>query len=340
MWEKLVAFQQNRIECNYIPDLRASFKSYDSTRVRSNADTAHVESESHAALSTLRNLLFGSDLNHETKLEKHMAIGVECHNIRHIACVKEELHSSPKANPKSKGLWVNICLLARLRLALEIFKEISVKLPSFETLNIRPVSLSLAPSNPPQNPLTLKKTFSLLQLDLGPDTVKAVLGMNRAVTKIEREFSKRQKQKLNIHAEVQMLIVLNSSESTVSDVFPYFGCSKLSCFMCYHLIKSYGEYRTRGTHGRLFKPWTVPNTSQLISEKVRRIAEALIVVQNEVVKKLVSSVKENIQHQRTSVVGGSTVMSEFEKEHVARQLQVDRLRLKVERDRVAEMFRR
>lgn len=336
----MVLYHQNRIEHSYIPSLRASFKAYDAVHRWNGPNTPEQSSVSDATLSVLRTLLFDCNINGTTTLEKHARLVIASYNLRRTRNIKEVLYSSQSATSKSKSLWSDICLLARLRVAFQTFKDIALTLPSFKQVTIILVLCPLAPANPTRRPLNLKETFGILQLDLAPATTKAVLGHNWTLAKIEREFAKRQKQKPNVHAEVQMLMSLNTNESSASGVFPYFGCSKLSCFMCNRLIQSCGRFTTRGCHGRLFKLWTVPSVDRLLPGQADRTANALILVQKEVKKLLKVSVKGHIRHERTSVIGGSSVLSGRQEERSQRQSQIDRLRTKVERDRVAEMFRR
>ncbi|KAL9614184.1 MAG: hypothetical protein Q9167_001336 [Letrouitia subvulpina] len=340
LWEEMVLYHQNRIEQSYIPNLRASFKAYDSIGRKNDTDTSENSSFADANLSVLRNLLFDCNINGISTLERHTKLVIASYNLPRTRDIEEVLYSSPTATSRSKSLWLNICLLARLRVAFQTFKDIALTLPSFKQVTIIPVHCPLAPANPSHRPLNLKQTFGILQLDLGPGTTKAVLGQNWTVAKIEREFAKRQKQKPKVHAEVQMLMSLNTNESFISGVFPYFGCSKLSCFMCDRLIQSYGRFTTRGCHGRLFKPWTVPSVDRLLPIQVDRTAKALILVQKEVKKKLKASVEGPIRHERTSVVGGSSVLCYRWEERSQKQLQIDRLKMKAERDRVIEMFKR
>ena len=193
--------------------------------------------------------------------------------------MEELLYSSPNATSRSKSLWLNLCLLARLRAAFQNFKDIVLMLPSFKQVTINLVLRPLAPAKPSRPPLNLKQTFGLLQLDLGPATTKAVLGRNWSVAKIGREFGKQQQQKPNVHAESQMLMSLNTDELNTSGFFPYFGCSKLSCLMCNRFLQSYGRrFTTRGCHGRLFKPWTVPSMDRLLPGHAYLTAKALILV--------------------------------------------------------------
>ena len=336
----MVLYHQNRIEQSYVPNLRASFKAYDAVRRGSDTNTPENSLVSDATLSVLRTLLFDRDFNGISTLEKHSRLVIASYNLRRARNIEEVLYSSPSASSRSKSLWSDICLLARLRVAFQNFKDNALTLPSFEQVTIILVPRPLAPANPSQCPLNLKQTFGILQLDLGPATTNAVLGHNWTVAKIEREFAKRQKQKPNVHAEIQMLMFLNTNESSTSGLFPYFGCSKLSCFMCNRFIQSYGRFTTRGCHGRLLKPWTVPSVDRLLPGQADRTARTLLIVQEEVKKKLKASAESQIQHERTSVIGGSSVLEGRQEECSQRQLQIDRLRMKAERDRVAERFRR
>ena len=336
----MVLYHQNRIEKSYISNLRASFKAYDVVCARSDTDTTETISVSNATLSNLRTLLFDSNTAGKSTLDRHARLVIASYHLRRTRNMEESLYSSPNATSRSKSLWLDICLLARLRVAFQTFKDIVSTLPSFNRVTINLVLRSFAPANPSQPQLSLKQTFGILQLDLGPATTKAVLGRNWTTAKVEREFAKQQKQKLNVHAEVQMLVSLNTNESSTSGLFPYFGCSKLSCLMCNRFIQSYGRFTTRGCHGRLFKPWTVPSVDGLLHGHADRTAKALISVQKEVKKRLKASVEGHLKHERTSVIAGSSVLSGRQIERSQRQSQIERLKIKAERDRVAEMFRR
>ena len=336
----MVLYHQNRIEHGYIPVLRKSFKAYDAVRRRNVTDISEDCSVSDTTLSILRTLLFNFNINGTSVLEKHTRLVIASYNLRRTRSIEEALYSSPSATPRSKSLWWDICLLARLRVAFQNFKDIAHTLPNFEQVTIILVSRPLVPANPSQRPLNLKQTFGILQLDLGPATTKAVLDHNGNIAKIEREFAKRQNQKPYVHAEVQMLMSLNTNELCTSGLFPYLGCSKLSCFMCNRFIQSDGRFTTRGCHGRLFKSWTVPNLNRLLPGKADRTAKALIFMQKEVKEKLKASVVGHIQHERTSVIGGSSVLGGRQEERLKRQLQIDRLRMEADRDRAAEMVKR
>lgn len=339
----MVSYHQNRIEQSYIPALRASFKAYDAGAVHGKNDTNASEDSSalDATISGFRNLLFESNIEGTSILEKYARLVIASYDLRRTRKIEEALYTSPSATSKAKNLWINICLFARLRVAFQKFKEITLILPSFQKVTIILVPRPLPPAKPSQKRLlNLKQTFDILKLDLSPATTKAVLGRSRTIGKIESEFAKRQRQKLNVHAEVQMLMFLNPNESSTTALFPYLGCSKLSCFMCDRFIRSYGRLTTRGCHGHLFKPWTVASVDRLPPDQADRTAKALIRTQKEVKKELKASIEGHIRHERTSVIGGSSVLSVRQEERSQRQLQIDHLRMKAERDRVGELFRR
>jgi hypothetical protein len=339
LWEEILKYHHDRIEESYIFELRASFKGYEAQRTRT-MTVVQADTDIEAALSTLRALLFDRNIFGSSKLERHQNLAIATYTLRRSRAIEEALYSSPSANSKSKKLWVNVCLLARLRIAHQTFKEIAVTLPSFQNPTIILVPRPSAPALTVQSALTLSQTFALLHLPLHATTIKAVLGHSWTVARLDREFRKRQKQKLNTHAEVQMLMFLHANEASASGVLPYLGCSKLSCFMCNRFLQAYGKFATRGCHGRLFRPWTVPNVDALLAGHADRTAKALIAVQKGVEKELKASVEVYLQHERTSVVGGSSVFSGRRGEQSQRDSQIVRLRMQAERERIAEIFRR
>jgi hypothetical protein len=337
----MVLYHENRIEVDYIPNLRASFKAYDAARTRNDIATSSSTSSSDVHLSTLRDLLFNRKRDTISRSEKYGRLIVAGYDLRRTKGVERMLYSSTGATSKSKSLWINICLFSRLRVAFQCFKDIALALPSFTQVSITLVPYIPVVMNPSQRSLDLDQTFSVLGLKPTHITTEAVLGKSWTLEKTKREFVKRQKQKPNIHAEVQMLMFFGVLKSSNSNRFPYFGCSKLSCFMCNHFLQFFGRVTTRGSHGRLFRPWTVPNVNGLQSGEAKKTAKALISVQKKIQETLKASVEVNIRHQRTSVVGGvSSVSGRRQEQQSQRQLQIDRQFIEAERDRVSALLQR
>ncbi|OCK75458.1 hypothetical protein K432DRAFT_429412, partial [Lepidopterella palustris CBS 459.81] len=337
LWNEMLSYHQDRIQSNYIPSLRASFKD-------NNTPDNNSPIGSHSAvddgLSVLRKLAFDVTKPGRTAIDKHNKLVTTAYELRMTKSVEEALQSSPGATTKTKKLWVDICLLARLRVAFQKFEEIALKLPSFHKVTIILLPRDSVPVKPPERPLSLKQTFDVLNLSLDSPTVKSMIGQRWALNRVEQEFIKRQKQKLNIHAEVQMLLFLCSNEPSIHALLPYFGCSKFSCFMCARFLQSHGRFATRGCHGRLFKPWTVPETAGLGLGQADQIAGAVIRLQRDLKKELKSTIKGNGRQEKTSAIGGSSILSAYQAEGSRRQSDLERRKLKAEQERVAEMFKR
>ncbi|EED18623.1 hypothetical protein TSTA_123540 [Talaromyces stipitatus ATCC 10500] len=86
------------------------------------------------------------------------------------------------------------------------------------------------------DPLSLKDTLQLLGATLNNATVKDALGSKWSIGRTQAKFAALHKEKPRIHAEIR--IVLNLFESNeLRDIFPYSGCSKKSCTMCWHFVQ-------------------------------------------------------------------------------------------------------
>jgi hypothetical protein len=70
----------------------------------------------------------------------------------------------------------------------------------------------------------------------------------------------------------------------------------------------------------------------LLLEQVKQISKAVMSLQNEIVKKLITPVAGKVQHERTSVFGGSSLISTQHPKILARQAQIDHLIVKAEQD--------
>lgn len=333
LWSEMLSYHQSRIQRDHIPNLRASFKSINTTRSSDLITT-------YNKLSKLRKLVLEIESPNQSTKDIHSRLVMTAYELRITKSAEEALNSSSSAISKTKKLWIDICLLARLRVAFQKFSEIAMKLPSFSNATIVLLPRGPAPTKPPERPLSLKQTFGILNLNLDSESVKNVIGQKWALSKAGHEFAKLQRQKMNIHAEVQMLLYLSRSERPNSAVLPYFGCSKLGCFMCFHLLQAYGKFSMRGSHGRLFKPWTVPETQILAIYEANRLVGAVKQLQSDVKKEVMALIGANLRREKTSVIGGSSIVSDYRDEASRRRSDIERMRLKAEQERVAEMFTR
>ncbi|KAF2263123.1 hypothetical protein CC78DRAFT_604897 [Lojkania enalia] len=336
LWSKMLSYHQDRIERDYIPSLRASFKSLG---IADSSNSRLTSTWLPNGISTLQELVFRETQLGQSTLDRFGQLVTIAYGLRTTKSVEMALNHSSDATQKTKKLWVQLCLLARLRVAFEKFSEIAIKLPSFNKVTIVLVSRDALSVRAIQQPLSLKQTFEILGHDLTPKTVQDVIGLKWGLSKAMNEFTRLQRQRLNVHAEVQMLLFLCCNDTLNDNVLPYLGCSKLGCFMCFHLLRFHGKLSMRGSHGRLFKPWTVPEISNLGYGKAKQIYGAINQLQKKVRRELLSKGDLNCL-EKTSVIGGSSIASGYREEGSQRRLELERVRLKAEQDRVAERFRR
>ncbi|KAF5876693.1 putative zf-mynd domain-containing protein [Botrytis fragariae] len=337
LWNEMLAYYEDRLEETYIPNLRLSLKSYNTTFNDYNNDrfaTARNE------LSVLQNQTFARLETGQRLIDRHSTLVTKAYELRKSKVVEELLQTSPKSTKQTRKLWLDICFLGRLRVILERFKEVSLKLPSFNNVTITAVTGDRIPQKALKDALKLKETLKLLDLPTDTLTVKTVIGPSWTVAKAEREYGKLQKQALNIHAEIQMILFLSKNERLLDQSFAYFGCSKYSCFMCSHFLKAYGRIGTRGCHGRLFKPWTVPEAIGLASSQADKVAKSVVQVQKDIEKELKSDFDKAIRLEKTSVVGGSSIFSDHNSEKSGKHLVIERRKKKMEQERVARLFNR
>ncbi|KAH8596150.1 hypothetical protein B0O99DRAFT_686195 [Bisporella sp. PMI_857] len=273
LWLHMLDFYKHRLEGTYIPDLRASLKGCDhlSKPIGSGQYTEAIQQ-----VPSLRELIFDYQLSGSTILERHNSIASQAYRLREMGGVKQLLLESSQATSATRKLWTCICPLSRLRACYEIFKSVAKKLPSFAKVDVVIVPRSMIAQDSIKNALTLKQTFEKLSLQLDLQTIQTMLGGKWTLGKAEQQFRQLQRQKLNVHAEVQMVMFLSKLGETFGDLFSYFGCSKYSCFMCSHFLKAYGAFKTRGSHGRLFKPCTIPLTTSLEAIRCSRLCGAVL----------------------------------------------------------------
>lgn len=334
----MLEYQHDRLEENYIPNLRSSLKGCNGLfeiRINDNFHSALGE------VSDLRKLTFNMNDFGEGLLHRHSRLVRKAFDIRMMNTVQELLQTSIHATPKSRKLWDSICFLGKLKVVFENFKQTAVELPSFCKVSIHLIPYDVATVHSAlTGAITLKQVFDLLKLPLNESTAKIVVGQKWSLKKVKQEFAKQQKQKFNVHAEVQMLLFFSRRGEGFGELLPYFGCSKYSCFMCSHFLRAHGKIKTRGCHGRVFKPWTVPEEIGLGYGQGEKLANALIQVQKDLKKELKSEVPKVMRHVKTSVIGGSSVFTENDAVDGRRKKDLEKMRLKAEQDRVADRFRR
>lgn len=129
----MLSYHQGRIHSDYIPNLRASLKDYNTI---ANASSSGNYSDKDDEFSVLRKLAFEVTKPGQTTIDKDDMLVKTAYKLRMTKRVEEVLQSSAGSTTKTKKLWVDICLLARLRVTFKKFEEITLKLPSFSKVTI------------------------------------------------------------------------------------------------------------------------------------------------------------------------------------------------------------
>ncbi|KAE8382272.1 hypothetical protein BDV26DRAFT_15470 [Aspergillus bertholletiae] len=337
MWREMLTYYGSRLASTYIPNVRSSLKDCEYLfHGHQNDEFSPVR----LRLLEFHKLVFETNSPDQALMDRQSVLATRAYELRMMKLVRELLQTSSHSTPRTKKLWEGICFLGRLRMAFETFNNIALNLPSFKKVTIIPVPREIATQKALPSPLNLEQTFDLLNVSLDASTVKKVIGQRWTVPKAKQSFGGLQKQKLNVHAEMQMILHLSKTEEMFDRLFPYFGCSKYSCFMCWHFLQAYSKIRTRGCHGRLFKPWSVPQVSGMTPGSPEKTSKALIQLQERLKKELKAEIKKGISQEKTSVVGGSSVFTNYDAGSARRKAEIERMRMKSEQDRVAEAFRR
>lgn len=89
---------------------------------------------------------------------------------------------------------------------------------------------------------------------------KRVKTKARKLDILKGDFEKQ----VRVHAEIEILMQLadrKNDEKPGLNEFDYIGCSKMSCYLCWSLLK--GFYRKRGSHGKVYPLWTISSSSLL-----------------------------------------------------------------------------
>lgn len=152
-----------------------------------------------------------------------------------------------------------VCFLGRLRSAYEVFKETAIEFRrSFTKLKI--ICLQ-APEAVRISKTLCEKGIEELARDNGVPIPKR--------KRIQAELGEGSQVFTHCHAEVQILIHFECLNLANTNPFPYIGCSKRSCWLCFQLLSIYrakrsgkrGFYETRGCHGQIYPRWhATPST--------------------------------------------------------------------------------
>jgi len=266
----LLVHSEGRLQDAYIPNLE-KYIGY-CTKLPSTESSPVPDL---VCLEELRTLCLQPDLALPLAEQRSLLV-LMAYTVRESASCRDHLLGSKDLFPQATKLWNAICLVARLRVAYNTFLKARTELNTFGTIKIDQIS-----------PQQVKRTFTALSLPetlrlvgLTPDTNTVQRHVHRKLTveKVEKVFKSIQQRRPHVHAEAQIMLQLVQN-SGLQD-FCYIGCSKSSCFLCWKFFQALPtNIRTRGSHGKLYSRWTIPEVSKLPPGRGQAISDALKAVQ-------------------------------------------------------------
>ncbi|KAI6105127.1 hypothetical protein EDD16DRAFT_1633679 [Pisolithus croceorrhizus] len=199
------------------------------------------------------------------------------YSIRHMKSLSVFLDSCPRVFVGRK-LLSDIHWLGRLRSCFYTLVEAALNIPGFSELSIVPVQ-NLSPRVCPSTLPTLADVMRCLDQTLDPTSIHRFIGEGLGVINAERIFKevhiKVSRRHLSTHAELQLVlyIIRKMDIDTVHrEIYPYIGCSKLSCFLCTIFLRFFRQlgfaFRTRGSHGKVYPSWSIPDVDGLHEDMV------------------------------------------------------------------------
>ncbi|KAI6028949.1 hypothetical protein EDC04DRAFT_3142747 [Pisolithus marmoratus] len=213
----------------------------------------------------LRNILSVAD-----RAVRRQLLAEKAYSIRHMKSVR--IFIKAFCNELRPKLLSDIHFLGRLGSCYHTLMDAAETIPGFTRLSIVLVDKPRSHQFPPTLP-SLDAVFRWLQVPLNPTTVQKFVRDTR-IAEVEQDFFRLQKktycQTLPTHAEIQLVFYIaqrSHPETITKEFYPYIGCSKLCCFLCFTFLRFFGQptpfFRVRGCHRKVYPLWSLPEAEGL-----------------------------------------------------------------------------
>lgn len=338
LWEELLCYYQPRLD-NYASDLKVNLKAFkadgfldskpiydpdskhskwacnDVDGTDSYSEDTHDE-DMKLAKAHIRDL--DLILSSESQDSQRRLLVEKAYSLRHITSIRVFLNSCSKTSLGHKIL-SDILFLGRLRSCYFTMVDAAECISGFSTLSIvlvdHPSPRTYLPTLPP-----LADVLEYLHMSLDPGTIRRIFGEKWTVLSAERHFKECQTQvsrkHLHTHAEVQLVLHLTKNidiDVMNKEIYPYIGCSKLSCFLCSTFLASFRKdglsFGTRGCHGKVYWQWSIPDLGGLQNGMDTTLDAVVKHVQNVLVRELLK-LPESVSHVAESSVALTNVYSD------------------------------
>ncbi|KAK3348856.1 hypothetical protein B0T25DRAFT_230661 [Lasiosphaeria hispida] len=311
LWKTLLVHYETRIQ-GYITDFRPLLRGFKQAKGQiAQGLTVNLSLASH--LIDLHEVVFGQ---HASTLDRNQTIIFRAH---YMYKTFSEGDFARLSFPQSGKIRDSLGFLGRLRTAFFVLVRAAERLPNFSELRIRPVEhqglikaeTKDGTSTPRIPEWTLAKLFQHLGSPLEDDRARALLGSTGRKTrwtknKLLQAFDNLKSSTWQVHAEMQLLPSYMEVMSTNSSVFEYIGCSKKSCFLCWHFLDLLGGIKTRGCHGKLYSLWDIPDF-QCVAAVQEKVTRAMLNLESLVKREILNQEAGFLPHSKESSIGGSSI---------------------------------
>jgi hypothetical protein len=222
-----------------------------------------------------------------------------------------------------------VSMLGRLRAAYECFKATALSTPEFTSIrleSVEPLSKS-GKSGIEINVDEFCKHRRIIAENIGRKClIKGHLA--RRYSNVSR---------LHVHAEMQILVNLETTPSWRQRAHCYVGTSKKLCFLCHELLRNYVRlsatstrsraFRARKSHGKFYPLWTLPSIPATAEFSVGLSVAAAITQTHGLVLQLLSNNLATLQPPMAESSAGVTErdtfvdsrLNELKRQHLGRQ---------------------
>ncbi|KAI6020958.1 hypothetical protein BKA83DRAFT_4494776 [Pisolithus microcarpus] len=214
---------------------------------------------------------FLSILSSGNKGEQSRLLAEKAYSIRRMKSVWMFIKASCDDSDLILKLLSDIQFMGRLRSGYHTLIAAAETIPGFVNLSIKLVN------KPPHHRFLqilppLDSLFRCLGLPLNSTTVREYVG-DTTIAAARKDFKKLQEKSMirtRYHAEIQLVFYIAQGthpKTMTKEFYPYIGCSKLCCFLCFTFLRFFGQrspfFKVRGCHGRVFPRWSLPETNGL-----------------------------------------------------------------------------
>ncbi|KAI6137196.1 hypothetical protein F5141DRAFT_72594 [Pisolithus sp. B1] len=309
LWKEMLCYNQPRLDC-YANSLRKNLEAFKAAGSLDSIPPYHTpqlswdgDSENGTFCDDPSFGPYSEDThvdymklarNHILELDAILRIGDEAtrrrslaeqtYSIRHMKSLRIFIDSHSKV-PVGRRLLLDILFLGRLRSCYYTLVEAALNIPGFAHISVifvKNLPCRVCPATLPSLADAMKflgQTLNYISVNNFINKKLDVISADRAFKKLQSTISLKQ---LPTHAEVQLVlhIVKTMDVKTMDkEVHPYIGCSRLSCFLCSAFLESFDHngvtFKTRGSHGKIYRRWSVPNMNGLRADIVFSLHSAL-----------------------------------------------------------------